>query len=105
MLLSSSRFAVILRRRSILSLSIFALLALSLLMLIGNYYSCYHYFDAHAAYSLAPPYAGGPTVNVTNLKVELVFEGLKAPTSMAFLGPDDILVLQKRSEEHTSELQ
>jgi glucose/arabinose dehydrogenase len=30
-----------------------------------------------------------------NLKVELVFEGLELPTSMAFLGPDDILVLEK----------
>ena len=75
MLLSSSRFAVILQRRSILTLSIFALLTLSLPMLIGNYHSYYHYFDAHAAYSLAPPSAGGPTVNDTNLKVELVFGG------------------------------
>jgi len=64
-------------------------------MLIGNYYRYYHYFDAHAAYSLVPPSVGGPTVNDTNLKVELVFEGLKSPTSMAFLGPNDILVLQK----------
>ncbi len=64
-------------------------------MLVGNYYSYYHYFDAHAAYSLASPSVGGPTVNDTNLKIELVFEGLKAPTSMAFLGPNDILVLQK----------
>jgi glucose/arabinose dehydrogenase len=30
-----------------------------------------------------------------NLKVELVSEGLELPTSIAFLGPDDILVLEK----------
>jgi aldose sugar dehydrogenase len=30
-----------------------------------------------------------------NLKIELVARGLKAPTSMSFLGADDILVLQK----------
>jgi glucose/arabinose dehydrogenase len=30
-----------------------------------------------------------------SLKVELVFEGLELPTSMTFLGPDDILVLEK----------
>jgi aldose sugar dehydrogenase len=30
-----------------------------------------------------------------SLKVELVFDGLELPTSMAFLGPDDILVLEK----------
>src|SRR5918912_4251641 len=32
-----------------------------------------------------------------NLKVELVAQGLKLPTSMAFLGPNDILVLEKES--------
>src|SRR5918912_3174217 len=32
-----------------------------------------------------------------NLKVELVASGLKLPTSMAFLGPNDILVLEKES--------
>ena len=31
----------------------------------------------------------------SNLKIELVVEGLKSPTSMAFLGKDDILVLEK----------
>ena len=30
-----------------------------------------------------------------NLKAELVFQGLSNPTSMAFLGPNDILVLEK----------
>ena len=30
-----------------------------------------------------------------NLKAELVVEGLKSPTSMAFLGPNDFLVLEK----------
>jgi aldose sugar dehydrogenase len=30
-----------------------------------------------------------------NLKVDLVVEGLKSPTSIAFLGPNDILVLEK----------
>src|SRR5919109_2366532 len=32
-----------------------------------------------------------------NLKVELVAQGLSSPTSMAFLGPNDILVLEKES--------
>ncbi|HYZ49941.1 MAG TPA: PQQ-dependent sugar dehydrogenase [Nitrososphaeraceae archaeon] len=36
-----------------------------------------------------------PTVNDPNLKVEKVFEGLRFPTKMAFLGPNDILVLEK----------
>ncbi|HSF49225.1 MAG TPA: PQQ-dependent sugar dehydrogenase [Nitrososphaeraceae archaeon] len=36
-----------------------------------------------------------PTVNDTNLKVTPIISGLSMPTTMAFLGPDDFLVLQK----------
>jgi aldose sugar dehydrogenase len=34
-------------------------------------------------------------VNNPNLKVETVFKGLRSPTSMEFLAPNDILVLEK----------
>jgi aldose sugar dehydrogenase len=37
----------------------------------------------------------GPKINDPNLKIQTVFKGLKWPTSMAFLGPNDILVLEK----------
>ncbi|MGI9011544.1 MAG: PQQ-dependent sugar dehydrogenase, partial [Nitrososphaeraceae archaeon] len=43
----------------------------------------------------APPLPEGPTINDSNLKAEVVFEGLTSPTSIAFLGPNDILVLEK----------
>jgi len=36
-------------------------------------------------------------VNDPNLKVEVVAKGLQIPTSMAFLGPDNILVLEKNT--------
>ena len=37
-------------------------------------------------------------VNNSNLKIETVFKGdLESPTSMAFLGPNDILVLEKNA--------
>ena len=36
-----------------------------------------------------------PSLNEPNLTAELVSSGLELPTSMAFLGPDDILVLEK----------
>jgi aldose sugar dehydrogenase len=39
----------------------------------------------------------GPTIHDPNLAVETVFEGIAYPTSMAFLGPDDILVLEKNN--------
>src|SRR6478752_6603971 len=37
----------------------------------------------------------GPTMNDSHLKAEVVFKGIKFPTSMAFLDPNDILVLEK----------
>jgi glucose/arabinose dehydrogenase len=36
-----------------------------------------------------------PVINDSNLKLETVGRGLVLPTQMAFVGPDDILVLQK----------
>ena len=36
-----------------------------------------------------------PVVKNTNLKSELYTQGLNSPISMAFLGPKDILVLEK----------
>ena len=36
-----------------------------------------------------------PIVNDTSLQVEPVITGMKFPTSMAFIGPNDILVLEK----------
>src|ERR671914_338242 len=36
-----------------------------------------------------------PLLNDPSLGVQLVLDGLELPTSMAFLGPDDILVLEK----------
>jgi glucose/arabinose dehydrogenase len=39
----------------------------------------------------------GPRIIDENLRAELVVEGLKHPTSMAFLGPDDFLVLEKKN--------
>ena len=38
---------------------------------------------------------GEPTINDLNLKVETVATGLALPTTMAFIGPNDILVLEK----------
>jgi hypothetical protein len=38
-----------------------------------------------------------PQILDQNLKVEVVAEGLSLPTTMAFLGPNDILVLEKEN--------
>jgi aldose sugar dehydrogenase len=50
--------------------------------------------------TLTPPVfssEGGriPIIRDDNLILRTIFEGLNFPTSMAFLGPDDILVLEK----------
>lgn len=44
---------------------------------------------------LAPLPAAAQTVSDPGLQVEIVATGLTQPTSMAFIGDDDILVLQK----------
>jgi glucose/arabinose dehydrogenase len=71
------------------------------ILLIGSLFSImlipHTYLYANAAYTKAVPAAAGPTINDPNLKAEVVFKGLKIPTSMAFLGPNDILVLEKNS--------
>lgn len=36
-----------------------------------------------------------PTIADPNLNVEVVFRGLDFPTTMAFIGPNDMLVLEK----------
>ena len=36
-----------------------------------------------------------PIIKDTKLKAEIFAQGLKSPTSMAFLGPKDILVIEK----------
>jgi len=48
--------------------------------------------DANASDNPRKPYLSDP-----NLKVEQVFTGLDHPTTMAFLGPDDMLVLEKNA--------
>lgn len=47
-------------------------------------------------HTIAPPTQAGPTIlKDPHLKIETVFTGFRSPTSMAFLGPNDILVLEK----------
>jgi aldose sugar dehydrogenase len=58
--------------------------------------------SAYTVYASDTPFGGErepsqPVINDPNLKLELVSEELQQPTQMAFLGPDDILVLEKAS--------
>ena len=53
------------------------------------------FYDLKNMSSLNLEYKGGPVVSDPHLKVELVATGINFPTSMAFLGPGDILTLEK----------
>ncbi len=81
-------------KKLILLLSGLSLLTIILLgtIAVENYFHIIH----AAPHTLPQSAIGGPTItNDAHLKAELVFKGLKSPTSMAFLGPNDILVLEK----------
>lgn len=77
------------------------ILILSSFLTIGYFYhhASFRFVSAAAQREEESEHNGddesSPTVNDPNLKVEKVFEGLRFPTKMAFLGPNDILVLEK----------
>ena len=56
-----------------------------------------HDYSTRNAYGKvsAPQSASGPYFNDPGLRAEIVFRGLDFPSSMAFLGDDDFLVLEK----------
>ena len=51
----------------------------------------------------SPAIAQPTVVKDPTLKVQLLAQGLRSPTSMAFLGPSDILVLEKDSGTGTED--
>ena len=74
-----------------LSMSFFALM---FIMVLGIFSSSQ---TSYGAYSKALPSPNGPVINDPNLTVEKIASGLKVPTSMAFLGNNDILVTEKNT--------
>ena len=62
-------------------LSLLLVLVLALTILIG----VYHFNSVFSQ----------PVIKDSNLKIDVFSQGLKSPTSMAFLGPKDILVVEK----------
>jgi glucose/arabinose dehydrogenase/plastocyanin len=71
-----------------------AMLVFAFVLLPSLYY--YHSSSDAYAYVSKPQSDKGPTINDPHLGAEIVFKGgLNFPTSMAFLGHNDILVLDK----------
>ena len=69
--------------------------AIILILLSSNYSSVYF---SYGAYSKAQPSPDGPTINDDSLAVEKVTSDLTFPTSMTFVGNNDILVTEKNTE-------
>jgi aldose sugar dehydrogenase len=72
------------------------LLAFTFIGLFGFYY--YTSFSTASAYVPILRFSKEeslPQIKDPHLKVEIIANGLKLPTSIAFLGPDDMLVLEK----------
>jgi aldose sugar dehydrogenase len=80
----------------------FGILILASISIINKYPYSVQNDRNHIAKAIAPNYpevglpsTNGPTIVDSHLKAEVVFKGLRYPTSIAFLGPNDILVTEK----------
>ncbi len=76
---------------SVTILSFFVPFTILLLIFI---FASYHITSAQTPEEITVP---APIIMDFNLRAEVFFTGLNFPTSMAFLGPDDILVLEKNN--------
>ena len=77
------------KTKLLISFFISSVILLSFTIISSSYHLSY------AAYSKAPVAPRGPTVKDDKLVVEKITDALDFPTSMAFLGPNDILVTEK----------
>jgi len=76
---------------------VFASSTLCLLLLLLSYSNYSIVNLSYGAYIKAPLAPSGPTLKDDKLSVEKVTDGLDIPTSMAFLGPNDLLVTEKET--------
>jgi aldose sugar dehydrogenase len=81
-------------KRSI-SIIIFLSLSIILSFAIFNFTLCDN--NVYAQKQQGKQHLGAENITLydPNLKIELVTSGLDFPTTMAFLGPDDFLILEK----------
>jgi len=77
--------------KSVLTIGVVLLSSLVILGVVIPFFNLNNVANADRA----PPLQEGPIIKDSSLKAEVVFEGLTSPTSIAFVGPNDILVLEK----------
>src|SRR5438552_114704 len=87
---------------SFVRIILFGILILACISMTNKYPYSVQHDRSHIAKAIAPKYPEvglpspqGPIIVDPNLRAEAVFRGLRYPTSMAFLGPNDMLVLEK----------
>src|SRR5437588_5558616 len=87
---------------SFVRIILFGILILACISMTNKYPYSEQHDRTHIAKAIAPKYPEvglpspqGPIIVDPNLRAEAVFRGLRYPTSMAFLGPNDILVTEK----------
>lgn len=74
---------------------ILAFILISALLIAAYKAGIYRENRLYATTLSKPQNESGPLLKDPNLKAEIIFKGIAFPSSMAFLGPDDILVLEK----------
>ena len=97
--------SVSLSSSSLVSIIFIAVLTLASISIANKFPYIMQHGRSHLAKALAPKYPEvglpspkGPTILDPNLKAELIFRGLRYPTSIAFLGPNDILLTEKDAD-------
>ena len=87
---------------SFVRIILFGILILACISMTNKYPYSVQHDRSHIAKAIAPKYPEvglpspqGPIIVDPHLRTEAVFRGLRYPTSMAFLGPNDILFTEK----------
>lgn len=85
-------------KRKLNSKLLFGLPLLISIVLLNTAFQSIYYVQGAINEQFEPKTIQGlPIIKDDKLKVEMVFEGLQFPTSMEFLGPDDVLVTEKNN--------
>jgi glucose/arabinose dehydrogenase len=87
---------------SFIRVGLFGILLLASISMLNKFLNFVQHEPSHSAKALPPKYpevglpsTKGPMIVDPHLRAEVVVKGLSYPTSMAFLGPNDILVTEK----------
>jgi aldose sugar dehydrogenase len=78
-------------------MTFFLLLLFISLIIILIVHSNFSYYPLRASATVAQPNSSGPAIHDPGLQAVVIYRGLDFPTNMAFLAPNDILVLEQKN--------